>query len=1058
MPSQTMRSCSWFAALVALAATAGCATPAPSGVAEEAVGQVSQALTLPGHVVEGYWHNFYNTSVCPMRLTAIASYWDVVHVSFAENAGSGNVAFNLYTPRAGEPCSALDANQFKADIATLKSQNKAVILSLGGAEGAISIGSATEQTNFENSLKSIMTTWGFSGLDVDLESGSGFTHGSQIQARLPSALQNLASWYSAQPAPLGGHMFLTMAPEHPYVHGGVVAYSGIWGSYLPMISSLSSQLDILHTQLYNNGSVTTPNVAPYNGTNFPVDSVDNLVASVKMLVEGFDTAGGPHFNGIPASKVAFGVPSGPKSSNPPFIGTNTIKNAYSCVTANTNCGTLHMNTVQPSFRGVMTWSINWDAYDVANNTAGRVDFANIKAFMGGGSCTPESDAAFCSRLGKNCGSVTASDNCGTNRTVSSCGSCTSPQTCGGGGTGNVCGGGTSGPDRTEGGTASGTGTACNSTTEDVTKLYDNLMTSSSFSKWCVSGAPSTGTPISAMYTFGGSSAYMITSYTITTGNDAAGRDPKDWTLQGCSGSCTVGSDTGWTTIDTRTGQFAGAARYQTSTYAVSSGTGYRQIRLRVTANNGDTGTFQVGELQLFGDLVSSCTPESDAAFCSRLGKNCGSVTAADNCGTNRTVGSCGSCTSPQTCGGGGTANVCGGGGSSQTFSATGLPLAIPDNTPGGVTKSIGVSGVSSTATVTATVDITHTYQGDLKVTLIGPNSASSVLWSQTGGGADDVHLLNVDVTSIAGNRNGTWQLKVEDLAAADVGNLTNFALTFNGGSSCTPTTCAAQGKNCGSISDGCGGTLSCGGCTSPQTCGGGGTANVCGGGTAGPDRTEGGTASGTGTACNSTTEDVTKVYDNLMTSSSFSKWCVSAAPSATTPISTMYTFGGSSTYVVTSYTLTAGNDAATRDPKDWTFQGCGGSCTAGSDTGWTTLDTRTGQFAGAARYQTNTYSFSNATAYRQFRLRVTANNGDTGTFQMGELQMFGNTGSGGTCGTPYAQGNCGTYVQGTQVSNGGHNWTCANGNCANCASTASCAPGATGCPWGVVWTDNGTCQ
>src|SRR5262249_42203613 len=46
--------------------------------------------------------------------------------------------------------------------------------------------------------------------------------------------------------------------------------------------------------------------------------------------------------------------------------------------------------------------------------------------------------------------------------------------------------------------------------------------------------------------------------------------------------------------------------------------------------------------------------------------------------------------------------------------------------------------------------------------------------------------------------------------------------------SCTPTTCAAQGKNCGSISDGCGGTLTCGTCTAPQTCGGGGVSNVCG--------------------------------------------------------------------------------------------------------------------------------------------------------------------------------------------------------------------------------------
>ena len=54
-------------------------------------------------------------------------------------------------------------------------------------------------------------------------------------------------------------MFLTMAPEHPYVQGGVVAYAGIWGAYLPMIDHLRSRLDILHVQLYNNSSVSTPN-------------------------------------------------------------------------------------------------------------------------------------------------------------------------------------------------------------------------------------------------------------------------------------------------------------------------------------------------------------------------------------------------------------------------------------------------------------------------------------------------------------------------------------------------------------------------------------------------------------------------------------------------------------------------------------------------------------------------------------------------------------------------------------------------------------------------------
>ena len=52
-----------------------------------------------------------------------------------------------------------------------------------------------------------------------------------------------------------------------------------------------------------------------------------------------------------------------------------------------------------------------------------------------GGCAPETDAAFCARLRKDCGSVTGTDNCGTSRTVTSCGRCTSSQVCG---ADNVC--------------------------------------------------------------------------------------------------------------------------------------------------------------------------------------------------------------------------------------------------------------------------------------------------------------------------------------------------------------------------------------------------------------------------------------------------------------------------------------------------------------------------------------------------------------------------------------------------------------------------------------------
>jgi hypothetical protein len=379
------------------------------------------------------------------------------------------------------------------------------------------------------------------------------------------------------------------------------------------------------------------------------------------------------------------------------------------------------------------------------------------------------------------------------------------------------------PDRTEGGTASGTGTACNGT-ETVNEAYDNVLVrlDSTTSKWCVTSAPSTAAPISTLYDFSGTTALAITRYTVTTANDADDRDPKNWTFQGCQGSCSVGSDSGWTTLDTRTDQFplGSTGRFQTNTYNFTNATPFQQYRLRVTSNNGAIDRFQIAEIQMFGSS-GMCVPETDPAFCSRLGKNCGTVSAPDNCGIPRTVSSCGTCTvAGESCGGGGVPNVCG--------------------SPGGTI-----------------------------------------------------------------------------------------------------------------------------------------------------DRTEGGTASGNATACNTTTETVAMAYDNRMTSADFSKWCVTRAPAVSNPVSTSYNFAGSTAFVVTRYTITTANDVPTRDPRDWTLQGCPDeSCMVGVGTGWVTLDTRTNQFAGAARFQTNSYTFSNTTAFRQYRLRVTANNGATTRFQIAEIQLF----------------------------------------------------------------------
>jgi predicted alpha-1,2-mannosidase len=73
---------------------------------------------------------------------------------------------------------------------------------------------------------------------------------------------------------------------------------------------------------------------------------------------------------------------------------------------------------------------------------------------------------------------------------------------------------------------------------------------------------------------------------------------------------------------------------------------------------------------------------------------------------------------------------------------------------------------------------------------------------------------------------------------------------------------------------------------------------------------------------------------------------------------------------VVRYALTSANDAPTRDPKDFTLQGSNDGST------WTDLDRQAGQ-SYSGRFATNTYSFTNTTAYGYYRLNITANSGDS---------------------------------------------------------------------------------
>ena len=70
----------------------------------------------------------------------------------------------------------------------------------------------------------------------------------------------------------------------------------------------------------------------------------------------------------------------------------------------------------------------------------------------------------------------------------------------------------------------------------------------------------------------------------------AGRDPRDWTLQGSNDGTT------WTTLDARSGEDF-SERFQTRQFSFANDVAYRHYRLDITANHGD-GLIQLAELQL----------------------------------------------------------------------------------------------------------------------------------------------------------------------------------------------------------------------------------------------------------------------------------------------------------------------------------------------------------------------------------------------------------------------------------------------------------------------------
>ena len=114
-----------------------------------------------------------------------------------------------------------------------------------------------------------------------------------------------------------------MAPETAYVQGAYSNYSGVFGAYLPVIHGLRNEMDYIHVQHYNTGSMFGR-----DGNIYQPATADFHVAMAEMLITGFKVAQtGLTFPGLNANQVAIGLPSSTQAAGSGYTSEAVVQQA-----------------------------------------------------------------------------------------------------------------------------------------------------------------------------------------------------------------------------------------------------------------------------------------------------------------------------------------------------------------------------------------------------------------------------------------------------------------------------------------------------------------------------------------------------------------------------------------------------------------------------------------------------------------------------------------------------------------------------------------------------------
>ena len=287
---------------------------------------------LPAHVLMGYWQDFTNGAT-PLTLADVPTSYNLVAVAFGDSdSTAGQVTFSIDSGLASA-LGGYTQQQFIDDIQTLQARGQKVILSVGGQNGTISVDDAASASTFASSVYSIIQEYGFNGVDIDLENGVDPTY-------MASALEQLES-------DVGSSLIITLAPQ-------TVDTQSTGDDYFQLALDIQPILTMINTQYYNSGTM--------NGCdgNVYAEGTENFITALACTeLEG----------GLSPSQVGLGLPASSSAAGSGYVSPSVVNDALDCLATQQNCGSFVPPTTWPGIRGVMTWSINWDASNGYNFAA-----------------------------------------------------------------------------------------------------------------------------------------------------------------------------------------------------------------------------------------------------------------------------------------------------------------------------------------------------------------------------------------------------------------------------------------------------------------------------------------------------------------------------------------------------------------------------------------------------------------------------------------------------------------------------------------------------------------